>query len=48
MVPSAIAILRRFKTEWAALPQPEPILASCREVGHTAWHARMLTPVTSI
>ena len=48
MVPSVTAILQRFTTEWAALPQPEAMLGVCREIGYTAWHDRVLTPVTTI
>jgi hypothetical protein len=48
MVPHVTAILQRFTTEWAALLQPEAILAACREVGYTTWRDRVLTPVTTI
>ena len=34
--------------EWAALLQPEAILAACGEMGHKAWRHRVLTPVTTI
>jgi hypothetical protein len=48
MVPSVTAIPQRFSTEWAALLQPDAILAVCREIGYTAWRDRVLTPVTTI
>jgi hypothetical protein len=48
MVPNVTPILQRFTTEWAALLQPEAILAACGEVGHRAWRNRVLTPVTTI
>jgi hypothetical protein len=48
MVPHVTTILQRFTTEWAALLQPEAILAACGEVGYTTWHDRVLTPVTTI
>jgi len=48
MVPNVTTILQRFTTEWAALLQPEAILAACGEVGHIAWRHRVLTPVTTI
>jgi hypothetical protein len=48
MVPHVTTILQRFTTEWAALLQPEAILAACGEVGHIAWRHRVLTPVTTI
>jgi hypothetical protein len=48
MVPNVTAILQRFTTEWAALLQPEAILAACGEAGDTMWRDRVLTPVTTI
>jgi Transposase DDE domain len=48
MVPNVTAILQRFTTEWAALLQPEAILAACGEVGYLTWRHRVLTPVTTI
>jgi hypothetical protein len=48
MVPNVTTILQRFTTEWAALLQPEAILAACGEVGYIAWRDRVLTPVTTI
>jgi hypothetical protein len=48
MVPNVTTILQRFTTEWAALLQPEAILAACGEVGYIAWRHRVLTPVTTI
>ena len=48
MVPHVTTLLQRFTTEWAALLQPEAILAACGEVGHIAWRHRVLTPVTTI
>jgi hypothetical protein len=48
MVPNVTTILQRFTTEWAALLQPEAILAACDEVGYLAWRDRVLTPVTPI
>ena len=48
MVPRITTILRRFTGEWAALLQPDAILAVCREIGYTGWHDRVLTPVTTV
>jgi hypothetical protein len=48
MVPSITAILQRFTGEWAALLQPDAILAACGEVGYTGWRDRVLTPVTTV
>jgi hypothetical protein len=48
MVPNVTTILQRFTTEWAALLQPEAILAACGEVGYIAWRHRVLTPVTTM
>jgi hypothetical protein len=48
MVPRLTAILQRFAGEWAALLQPDAILAVCSEIGYTAWHDRVLTPVTTV
>jgi hypothetical protein len=42
MVPNVTTILQRFTTEWAALLQPEAILAACGEVGYIAWRHRVL------
>jgi hypothetical protein len=47
MVPSLTTILQRLTGEWAALLQPEAILAVCGEIGCTAWRDRVLTPVTT-
>jgi hypothetical protein len=48
MVPRITATLRRFTGEWAALLQPDAILAACGEVGYTGWRDRVLTPVTTV
>jgi Transposase DDE domain len=48
MVPNMTTILQRLTGEWAALLQPEAILASCGEVGYTGWRDRVLTPVTTV
>jgi Transposase DDE domain len=48
MVPNITMILQRFTAEWAALLQPEAILAACGEVGYLAWRHRVLTPVTTV
>ena len=48
MVPHVTTILQRFTAKWAALRQPEAILAACDEVGYLAWRHRVLTPVTTI
>jgi IS4 transposase len=48
MVPRIITILQRFTGEWAALLQPEAILAVCGEIGYTGGRDRVLTPVTTI
>ena len=48
MVPHVTTILQRFTTEWAALLQPDAILAACGEVGYLAWRHRVLTPVTTM
>jgi Transposase DDE domain len=48
MVPNITAILQRFTGEWAALLQPDAILAACDEVGYTRWRDRVLTPVTTV
>jgi hypothetical protein len=48
MVASVIAVLSRFKTEWATQLQPEAIIGACEEAGYTAWRDRVLTPVTTI
>jgi hypothetical protein len=48
MVPNMTTILQRFTDEWAALLQPEAILAVCREIGYTTWRDRILTPVTTM
>jgi hypothetical protein len=47
MVPRITSILQRFTPEWAALLQPEAILAACGDVGDLAWRHRVLTPVTT-
>jgi hypothetical protein len=48
MVSNITAILQRLTGEWAALLQPDAILAACGEVGYTGWRDRMLTPVTTV
>jgi hypothetical protein len=48
MVPHVTTILQRCTTEWAALRQPDAMLAACGEVGPIAWRPRVLTPVTTI
>jgi hypothetical protein len=48
MVPSITTILQRFTGEWAALLQPDAILAACGEVGYTGWRDRVLTPVITV
>jgi Transposase DDE domain len=48
MVPNITAILQRLTGEWAALLEPEAILAVCGEVGYTGWRDRVLTPVTTM
>jgi hypothetical protein len=48
MVPNVTTILQRFTAEWAALLQPEAILAACGELGYLTWRHRVLTPVTTI
>jgi hypothetical protein len=48
MVPHITTILQRLTGEWALLPQPEALLAVCREIGYTGWRDRVLTPVTGL
>ena len=48
MVPNITAILQRLTGEWAALLQPDAILAVCGEVDYTGWRDRVLTPVTTM
>jgi hypothetical protein len=48
MGPHITAILPRFTGEWAALLQPNAILAACDEVGSTRWRDRVLTPLTTV
>jgi hypothetical protein len=48
MVPRITTILQRFTGEWAALLQPDAILAACGEVGSTRGRDRVLTPVTTV
>jgi Transposase DDE domain len=48
MVPRITTILQRVTGEWAALLQPDAILAVCGEVGYTGWRDRVLTPVTTM
>jgi DDE family transposase len=48
MVPSIIAVLTRFKTDWAVQLQPEAIQTACEEAGYITWRDRLLTPVTTI
>jgi hypothetical protein len=47
-VPNITAILQRLTGEWAALLQPDAMLAACGEVGYTRWRDRVLTPVTTV
>jgi len=48
MVPNMATILQRLTGEWAALLQPEAILAACGDVGYTGWRDRVFTPVTTV
>jgi hypothetical protein len=48
MVPNMTAILPRLTGEWAALLQPDAILAAGGEGGYTRWRDRVLTPVTTV
>jgi hypothetical protein len=48
MVPHVTTILQRFTAEWAALLQPEAILAACGALGYLTWRHRVRTPVTTI
>jgi hypothetical protein len=48
MIPNITAILQRLTGEWAALLQPEAILAVRGEVGYTGWRDRVLTLVTTV
>jgi hypothetical protein len=48
MVPGITTILQQLTGEWAALLQPDAILAVCGEIGYTGWRDRVLTPVTTI
>ena len=48
MVPHITASLQRLTGEWAALLQPDVMLAAYSEVGSTGWRDRLLTPVTTI
>ena len=48
MVPRMSARRQRFPDEWAALLQPDAILAVCTEIGYTGWRDRVLTPVTTM
>ena len=48
MVPHITTILQCFTGQRAMLLQPEAIHAVCREIGHTAWRDRLLTPVTTM
>ena len=48
LVPNITAILPCFTSEWAALLQPDAILAAWGEIGYTGWRARVLTPVTTV
>jgi hypothetical protein len=48
MVPGIIAVLTRFKTDWAVQLQPDAIQAACQEAGYTTWRDRLLTPVSTI
>jgi hypothetical protein len=42
------AILQRLTGEWAALLQPEAMLAACSAGGYTGWRDRVRTPVTTL
>jgi hypothetical protein len=46
--PNITAILQRLTGEWAALLQPDAILAARGEVGYTRWHGHGFTPVTTM
>jgi hypothetical protein len=48
MVPNITPILQHLAGEWAALLQPEAILAVGGEVGYSGWRDRVLTPVTTV
>jgi hypothetical protein len=48
MMPRLTTVLMRLKTEWAAQPQPDAMMAVCQEAGYTSWRDRVLTPVTAI
>jgi hypothetical protein len=48
MVSNMTTIRQHFTGEWAALRQPEAMLAACGEVGYPGWRDRILTPVTTM
>jgi hypothetical protein len=48
MVPRIIAVLTRFKPDWAVQLQPDALQAACQEAGYTTWRDRLLTPITTI
>jgi hypothetical protein len=48
MVPRIIAVLTRFKPDWAVQLQPDALQAACQEAGYSTWRDRLLTPVTTI
>jgi hypothetical protein len=48
MIPNLATILQRFTGKWAMRLQPGAILSVCRELGHTPWRNRALTPVTTL
>jgi hypothetical protein len=47
MVPTITTILPRFTGVWATRRPPDALLARGREIGSTAWRARVRTPVTT-
>src|SRR5688572_3652378 len=40
MVPHITTVLQRFTTEWAALLQPDAILAVCGEISYIGWRGQ--------
>jgi hypothetical protein len=48
MISSMTTILQCLTGEWAAPRHPEAILTACAKVGYTAWHDRLLTPITAL
>jgi len=41
MVPRIIAVLTRFKPDWAVQLQPDALQAACQEAGYTTWRDRL-------